>query len=487
MLHEASFAGFDFVATWKIDEGESTPYFRKGDQLVEFDPNGGKCDTASAAYAIGGVYADLPVATRTKGHAFLGWFDAPEGGNRVDENSTVPDIHARMLYAHWTREQVTVFLGNGGTPERQTTTNTIYAEYGELPEAAWDGHVFLGWFNAPEGGKRVWPNSNVTLAGTRTLYAQWSENQVVTFKGNGGQTPTPRTQDYPVGEPYGELPTAKWSRHGFVGWFTEPEGGTQVVAADLVESPIARTLYAHWSTNQVTLFDGNGGSPRVQYTTNAIYAKYGTLPTASRKGGYLFAGWYNAPEGGKRVWPNSTVTCAATRTLYAHWSNRQVTTFMGNGGTPDVQTTTNTIYAKYGTLPTATREGHRFAGWFNAPEDGKRVYATSTVTLAAKRTLYAHWEDGASATGLAISGFSMEPGAPSTVRGNRGRTAGILSFEAQAGRIYELQWAPALGAEWTTLRRWPAATDGPSSVEVPATPGESSGFYRLARPVAGVE
>ena len=28
MLHEASFAGFDFVATWNIDEGESTPYLR---------------------------------------------------------------------------------------------------------------------------------------------------------------------------------------------------------------------------------------------------------------------------------------------------------------------------------------------------------------------------------------------------------------------------------------------------------------------------
>ena len=28
MLHEASFAGFDFVATWRIDEGETTPYLR---------------------------------------------------------------------------------------------------------------------------------------------------------------------------------------------------------------------------------------------------------------------------------------------------------------------------------------------------------------------------------------------------------------------------------------------------------------------------
>ena len=52
----------------------------------------------------------------------------------------------------------------------------------------------------------------------------------------------------------------------------------------------------------------------------------------------------------------------------------------------------------------------------------------------------------------------------------------MLTFEAQAGRVYELQWTPALGAEWT------ADTDGETLIEGPATPGESTGFYRLSQP-----
>ncbi|MBP5787876.1 MAG: InlB B-repeat-containing protein, partial [Kiritimatiellae bacterium] len=151
-----------------------------------------------------------------------------------------------------------------------------------------------------------------------------------------------------------------------------------------------------------------------------------------------------------------------------------------NGGRPGTQKTTNTIYAKYGAFPSVEWSGHVFQGWYNAAEGGKQVTAKHNVTAAPSRTFYAHWEEEAAAGSLSITGFAMVK--PAGARGGRGAVPGVLSFEAEAGRVYELQWTPMLGGEWTVLKHWTAATDGPSSVELPATPGEPTGFFRLAAP-----
>lgn len=45
----------------------------------------------------------------------------------------------------------------------------------------------------------------------------------------------------------------------------------------------------------------------------------------------------------------------------------------------------------YGTLPTLTRAGYVFDGWYTAREGGVRVTADTTVTTTAEQTLYARW------------------------------------------------------------------------------------------------
>ena len=53
----------------------------------------------------------------------------------------------------------------------------------------------------------------------------------------------------------------------------------------------------------------------------------------------------------------------------------------------------------YGALPTPTREGHRFDGWYTAASGGERVTAESPAAIRAAQTLYAHWtQDGPSIT-----------------------------------------------------------------------------------------
>lgn len=46
----------------------------------------------------------------------------------------------------------------------------------------------------------------------------------------------------------------------------------------------------------------------------------------------------------------------------------------------------------YGTLPTATRSGYDFKGWYTAKKKGKKVKSTTVVTKSSEHTLYAHWK-----------------------------------------------------------------------------------------------
>ena len=450
-------------------------------QVTVFKGNGGTPKTQRMTNTIYAAYGELPTATLSE-HVLTGWYTAADGGKRVYTNSTVTLAAERTLYAHWTDQQVVTFKGNGGTPSAQKTTNTIYAKYGAFPSVSWANHVFLGWYTAAsEGdGKRVYTNSTVTLADTRTLWAQWTDKQVVTFRGNGGSPDVQRLTNT-MGKAYGTLPEPKRSGQMFQGWFTAEEGGIQVKGTDKATAATTRTLYAHWSDRQVVTFKGNGGTPSTQKTTNTIYAAYGTLPSATRSGQVL-EGWYTAADGGKRVYTNSTVTLAAARTLYAHWTDQQVVTFKGNGGRPGTQKTTNTIYAKYGAFPSVEWSGHVFQGWYNAAEGGKRVYTNSTVTLAATRTLYAHWTTGRgfAITAIAVGADGGEDGpAPRAVRGEeKAENVCRLRFELSAGTEYEIQCTPSMAGEWETVERLTAETDGEVEVEI-EVPGGEKGFFRL--------
>ena len=66
-------------------------------------------------------------------------------------------------------------------------------------------------------------------------------------------------------------------------------------------------------------------------------------------------------------------------------------TFNANNG--NVTTTTKTVYydEAYGDLPTGTRTGYTFAGWYTSSTGGTKITNTSTVTNSNAHTLYAHW------------------------------------------------------------------------------------------------
>ena len=65
--------------------------------------------------------------------------------------------------------------------------------------------------------------------------------------------------------------------------------------------------------------------------------------------------------------------------------------FNANGGSCNVSSVQTEEGEAYGTLPTPTRAGYSFEGWFTEPNGGSAV-SSSTVMGASDMTLYAHWK-----------------------------------------------------------------------------------------------
>ncbi len=145
------------------------------------------------------------------------------------------------------------------------------------------------------------------------------------------------------------------------------------------------------STTVTVTFNANGGSVSPSSATVTVGSAYGTLPTPTRTG-YRFTGWYTAASGGTQVTASTTVTNTSSHTLYAHWTPYTYTvTLNANGGSVSPTSITVTYDSTYSGLPTPTRTGYDFNGWFTASSGGSQVTTSTKVTTASNHTLYAQW------------------------------------------------------------------------------------------------
>jgi uncharacterized repeat protein (TIGR02543 family) len=119
----------------------------------------------------------------------------------------------------------------------------------------------------------------------------------------------------------------------------------------------------------------------------------GKLPKATRTG-YKFVGWFTAKSGGTKISDKFIVSNNAT--YYAHWTAKTSTVkFNVNKGKKLSSTKakkTVTYAKKYGKLPTPTRIGYKFKGWYTDKYLGTKIKASSKVKITKTTTLYAHWK-----------------------------------------------------------------------------------------------
>ena len=135
------------------------------------------------------------------------------------------------------------------------------------------------------------------------------------------------------------------------------------------------------------IFDSNGGSK-----VEAIVAEAGAeivAPTDPTKEGFIFAGWYLGEVKYEfSVMPETNIT------LFAKWEEvvvpvtKYTITLDVNGGNALLETTITAEAGAAITLPTPTKEGYTFLGWYN----GETKFE-ATAMPEANLTLVAKWEE----------------------------------------------------------------------------------------------
>lgn len=74
--------------------------------------------------------------------------------------------------------------------------------------------------------------------------------------------------------------------------------------------------------------------------------------------------------------------------------------FNAGSGYCSTKSKTVTYSSTYGTLPTPTRDGYTFDGWYTSATGGTKVTSSSKVAATSNHTLYAHWTCNHSSTEL---------------------------------------------------------------------------------------
>ena len=103
---------------------------------------------------------------------------------------------------------------------------------------------------------------------------------------------------------------------------------------------------------------------------------------------------------------------------------------------------TVTYDSTYGTLPTATKTGYTFDGWYTSASGGTKIEATSKVSITSSQTLYAHW----TASGYTVT-FNANGGTVSTASKTvtYDSTYGTLPTATKSGHTFNGWYTSASG------------------------------------------
>ena len=388
----------------------------------------------------------LPIPTHPNGYTFLGWYDNTAfTGTAL---TSIPGGWTGTLYAKWdipvidepAQDVITWVLNGGHVPANVPTNLELWedfkpyynewynlersnasienvaafaneymwgimiggtSEYKWLGEYVttianaqgitletesawrWNVHAFFNCNDGSVSANQLVASANFSQAGQPAAWgAAYQAVHAVTL-------PTYVTTTY-------VLPIPVKSDYDFAGWYTN--------ASFTAESAIAQipaawegTLYAKWVEKSTTTptdvisWELNGGVVSVTLPTY-VTATY-ILPIPTRDG-YDFGGWYD--NEGFTGTSLASINAGWQGKLYAQWTEKQtfeVIFWMLNGGTVS-GTLPQSVTSEY-TLPTPTRDGYVFEGWY----DNGTFSGTSLTTIPAgwEGTLYAKWTQEESA------------------------------------------------------------------------------------------
>ena len=316
------------------------------------------------------------------------------------------------------------FDANGGEGTMTTWTGKPNTSF-DLPKNTFtrEGYTFTGWNTAADGtGAAYADKAPVKFSENTALYAQWTQDPVITFDANGGKG-TMGTQTVKPNEATA-LTANTFTRadYDFTGWNTAKDGtGTAYGDKANITTNENVTLYAQWTLHKYHVRWLNWDDTVLQkgdYTCEDT-AGWDDLnnETPSRPEDenytYVFAMRWTPYDETKGIdgWGFNPHEDVDFRAVFNEFKKLTVT-FNANGGigTMDSVKIVNGGSGEYYTLPECgfTREGYDFAGWLITGTVGYDTFKTyelhdekwdDEMLLAfSDLTLKASWKDNHSLT-----------------------------------------------------------------------------------------
>ena len=256
-------------------------------------------------------------------------------------------------------------------------------------------------------------NTTVTLAENASINDQ-------TAVGQTASGPTPLTLFSAI------TPSFSNSGYTFTDWNTSADGtGTTYTDGEVYSFAADLTLFAQWTENHVTFMENDTTSDAVSATqlgtTSSSLTQFASLPTAFANPGYTFMGWNTRSDGSGVAYADGATYnfTAGSTLLYAQWAaSADVVSFDANGGSVSPTSANYTTGSPPLTLPTPTKAGSTFVGWFSAPTGGTLIGgAGGTYSPSASLTLYAQWSATTYLVTYAGDGASVSPSSVSYTSG----------------------------------------------------------------------
>jgi uncharacterized repeat protein (TIGR02543 family) len=216
---------------------------------------------------------------------------------------------------------------------------------------------------------------------------------IVTFNADGGTLLGGATATAAAGDTVSGLPEADRPGYSFGGWYTGRNGGGSLFTTG---TPVTAgiTVYALWTAGSYTvIFNADGGvllgSPTATVTAGGNVS---SLPGAT-KTGYTFGGWWTEPFGGGTQF-NTFTPVNATFTVFAKWIAEAASCtvfFIPDGGSlSGSDYVTVSAGGRVSSLPSATKTGYTFGGWWTESGGGGSQFTIST-TVNSTFAVYAKW------------------------------------------------------------------------------------------------
>ena len=386
-------------------------------------------------------YGELQTPTRV-GYTFKGWYTQNTGGTKIDSTTIVKIASNHNLYARWeANKYIVTFNGEKFDNGTRISFNPVTNEVCSIGLSGYEMKTgCMNWYVFNDEGNNT--TVNMILAHNTTSYVAWNENS----NGTTPDTVNAKLQE-DISTWNSEVKStarlisaseiakitgyANWNNnyyyfHNNTSNSYEGISGTNKYAW-LFDNTYdctrygcnvkADTTYGYWTSDSfgsgsawsvartgvlisanITETYNRGVRPVITVSKEKIGgviktsrevtygSAYGELPVSS-KSNRVFDGWYTT--GGVKISSTTLVSMAMDHTLYGQWKKNIVVRFDATGGSTSIDSI-NVIYGgKYGTLPTPTRDGYVFNGWYTT--SGVKIDATSEVKYSSNHVLYAEW------------------------------------------------------------------------------------------------